>query len=366
MAEVGLVYIIRKETKCDTESCKLVSTLSSYYHDIKELDFQQALSTDFSSSIMLIVDVELDDYQTVTSLKTILKKPNELRIPLFFIIGSMRRKEIIQAQTLNATDFLAHPIKAAEFTKKLGDIANNSIEKSWSNLNKIQEAALRINLKVFEDTFTKANRGELISDEDLRESCDLIIKATEEDGLTAMMGAIRTHHNYTYRHSMMVSSYLSTFGLLLGIRNIDLQNLTTCGLIHDIGKAHVSPELLNKPGPLTDDEWVEMKMHPEHSRRILEGSGFHADIIDGAIHHHEKIDGTGYPDSLEGAGVSDMARMVAIADVFSGITEKRSYKPSMSNEKAYNIMLSMKGHLDMDLLRAFKPIAFNVALKAAA
>lgn len=360
MAETGLVYIIRKETKYDTKSRELVSTLSSYHHDIKELDFQQAASTDFTSAIMLIVDVKLDNYQTVSSLKTILKKPSEISLPMFFILGSMQRKEIIQAQTLHATDFLAHPINAAKFAEKLRDIANNSIEKSWGKLSKIQESALKANLKVFEDTFTKANKGELISDAELRESCDLIIKATEEGGLTAMMSAIRTHHNYTYRHSMMVSSYLSTFGLLLGIRNTDLQNLTTCGLIHDIGKAHVSPELLNKPGPLTDDEWVIMKTHPEHSRRILEESDFHSDIIDGAIHHHEKINGTGYPDKLKGSGVSDMARMVAIADVFSGLTEKRSYKSGMSNQKAYDIMLSMEGHLDMDLLRAFKPIAITM------
>ena len=365
MAGSGLVYIIRKDTKYDTKSRELVSKLTSYHHDIKELDFSQALETIFSSAILFIIDVSLDDYQTIKSLKSILKKPKEHSIPLFFIIGSMQRKEIIQAQTMHATDFLAHPVKVKEFTKKLKNIANNSIEKSWSNLSKIQEAALRANLKVFEDTFTKANKGDLISDEELRESCDLIIKATEEGGITTMLSAIRTHHNYTYRHSMMVSSYLSAFGLLLGMRSADLQNLTTSGLIHDIGKAHVAPELLNKPGPLTDDEWVEMRMHTEYSRKILEGSNFHPDVIDSAIHHHEKIDGSGYPDNLKGEQVSDMARMVAIADVFSGLTEKRSYKQSMTNEKAYDIMLSMTGHLDMDLLSAFKPVALNV-LEAAA
>ena len=128
-------------------------------------------------------------------------------------------------------------------------------------MSAIQEATLKVSLKVFEDTFTKMEQGELISNEEMRESCDLIIKATEEGGLTTMLSAIRTHHNYTFRHSMMVSGYLSAFGLLLKMRNTDLQNVTTCGLVHDIGKANVSPELLNKPGPLTDEEWKEMKLH---------------------------------------------------------------------------------------------------------
>tara|TARA_R110002096_G_C14649290_1_gene726310 strand:+ start:4816 stop:5637 length:822 start_codon:yes stop_codon:yes gene_type:complete len=261
MIEAGLVYIIRKETKYETKSRELVSILSSQHHDIEELDFQQALDTDFSSSIMIIVDVTLEDYQTVSALRIILQEPKDKSIPLFFVIGSMQRKEIIQAQSLNATDFLAHPIKASEFTKKLKNIANNSIENSWSNLSAIQEATLKVSLKVFEDTFTKMEQGELISNEEMRESCDLIIKATEEGGLTTMLSAIRTHHNYTFRHSMMVSGYLSAFGLLLKMRNTDLQNVTTCGLVHDIGKANVSPELLNKPGPLTDEEWKEMKLH---------------------------------------------------------------------------------------------------------
>lgn len=360
MAKEGLVYIIRKETVYDIKSRELISTLSSRHHDIVELDFDQALNTDFSSSIMLIVDVKLEDYETIVSLKNILRKPREIFIPLFFIIGSMRRKEIIQAQSLNAADFLAHPIKNSEFLTKLKNIANNSIEKSWSNLSKFQESALKVNLKVLEDTFAKAKKGEPISNEVIRESCDLIIKAVEEDGLTDMLSAIRTHDNYTYRHSMMVSSYLSAFGLLLGMRNIDRQNMTVCGLAHDIGKVYVAPELLNKPGALTDEEWIEMKMHPVHSRKILNNSDYHPDIIDGIIHHHEKIEGGGYPDNFKGSEVSDMARMVAIADVFSGLTEKRSYKPSMSNQKAYDIMLSMDGHLDMDLLKAFKPIALDI------
>ncbi|MEZ5758651.1 MAG: HD domain-containing protein [Emcibacteraceae bacterium] len=359
MSENRLVYIIRKENEHISDSQKLVTNLVLRHQDIKEIDFKQAIELDFSESIMLIVDVELDDYQTIMSLKNILSKPRENNIPLFFIIGTMNRKEIIQAHTLGATEFISHPVNEKEFTKKLKNIANKSIENSWKSLSKTSEAALKVSLKIFEDTFSGAGQGRKLSDKVLGESCELIIEATEKGELSSMLTAIRTHHNYTYRHSMMVSGYLTAFGLLFGIRNFDLRNLTSCGLVHDIGKALISQEILNKPGPLTEDEWTEMKLHPSHSRQVLSDGKFHPDIIDGAVHHHERIDGTGYPDRLIGSEVSDMARMVAIADVFSGLTEKRSYKPSMSNLKAYEIMQTMEGHLDLHLLNAFKPIALG-------
>lgn len=174
-----------------------------------------------------------------------------------------------------------------------------------------------------------------------------------------MMSAIRTHHNYTYRHSMMVSGYLISFALLLGIRGQDLQNIAVGGILHDIGKALIPLGILDKPGPLNQEEWQEMRKHPTHSRKNMMGSDCHPSVIDGCVHHHEKLDGTGYPEGLKGDEISDIARMVAIADVFSGLTEKRSYKPSLSNKKAFDIMLSMDGHLDLDLVSAFKPIAIQ-------
>lgn len=354
------VYIIREDKKLETKSEASVRKLTSLYHDIRELSLEQAVDIDLTTAIMIIVDVAPIDYDTVTTLKIILKEPKNKSIPFLFIISKMERKQIIQTHILGAIDYLSHPINADNFTSKLEAIANDSIEKSWQSLSKTQEAALKVSLKVFEDTFSNIRDGKNLSNEDMRESCDLIIKATAEEGLASMISAIRTHHNYTYRHSMMVSGYLTSFGLLIGISGEELQNLTTCGLLHDIGKAKISPYLLNKPGALNDEEWVEMKKHPEHSKEILEKSDCHDDVKDGSYHHHEKLDGSGYPHGLSGSQISDIARMVAISDIFSGLTEKRSYKESMSNKKAYEIMLSMENHLDMDLLGAFKPVALNL------
>lgn len=356
MFETALVYIIRIENKPNSTDQASVTDLVSRYHYTAELSIEEAKDIDLDKAIMLIIDLPLNNFNTVTALREILNQPQNQSIPTLFILDKLNRRQTVQVQSLRGTDFLTHPINPKVFLTKLEKIANNSIENSWSDLTKIQEAALRASLKVFEDIIANISNGQPISNDDVRMCCDLTIEATRDEGLASMISAIRTHHNYTYRHSMMVSAYMAAFGLLIGINNIELQNLVSCGLLHDIGKARVPSDLLNKPAPLTKIEWLEMHRHPEYSREILETSDCHNDIKDGAIHHHEKLDGTGYPDGLMGKEVSDIARMVAIADVFSGLTEKRTYKESLSNQDAYDIMLTMKGHLDMDLLKAFKPV----------
>lgn len=361
MAGYKQVYIIKRHLDEQDADHTMIKEITECYHDIVELSLEQAIDHDFSDAIMLVINISPKDYDTLTALQYVVKGPNEMDIPLLFLLKKMARRELIKAQKLGAARILVFPLNREEYVHTLQEIATESIENSWHDLSETQATALKVSLKVFEDTFAHIKDGQPISNDAIRESCDLIIKAAAEEGLSEMLAAIRSHHNYTYRHSMMVCGYLTSFSILLGITGEELQHLAICGMLHDIGKADVPEELLNKPGPLLDHEWDQMRMHPEHSRRILETSDVHEDVKDGSIHHHEKLDGTGYPDRLAGPQISDFARMVAIADIFSGLTEKRAYKASMSNQKAYDIMVELGGtHLDPDLVRVFKPIALDM------
>lgn len=174
------------------------------------------------------------------------------------------------------------------------------------------------------------------------------------------MKAVRSHHNYTYRHSMMVCGYLVSFAHLIGVRGDELQMLALGGLVHDIGKAKVPVEILDKPDSLNAEEWEFMTKHPEYSKEIFEADGtWERDIVDMAVLHHERLDGTGYPYRKLGSEITDMARMTAIADVFSGLIDKRAYKKAMSPAEAYEIMLAADGHLERSLVEAFRPIALD-------
>lgn len=170
--------------------------------------------------------------------------------------------------------------------------------------------------------------------------------------------ALANHHNYSFRHSMFVCGTLTYFAHAIGIGGRDLKRLAVGGLLHDIGKSKVPLEILDKPRELDDSEWRIMRKHPAFSRQILlREHDLDPDTIAMAVHHHEKLDGTGYPDGLSGARISDSTRLTAIADVYSALIDNRSYKGAMTNEQALDLMDTFEGHLDMDLLRAFRTFA---------
>jgi HD-GYP domain-containing protein (c-di-GMP phosphodiesterase class II) len=126
------------------------------------------------------------------------------------------------------------------------------------------------------------------------------------------------------------------------------------GLLHDIGKALVPLDILNKPGKLTDDEFTVIRTHPERGFALLkQGGGVTEPTLDVVLHHHERVDGTGYPNRLPADRLSQLARMGAICDVYDAITSNRPYKAGWDPAESIARMASWKGHFDEQLFGAF-------------
>jgi len=142
----------------------------------------------------------------------------------------------------------------------------------------------------------------------------------------------------------------------IGYENIEVIRLS--GLLHDIGKISIDTKILNKPSSLTDLEFDEIKKHPMIAFQILEASEIFSDVKDIVKYHHEKMDGTGYPERIMGDAIPLGARIVAIADVFDSLTSERSYRKAMSVEEALLIIKKGSGtHFDADLVAVFLPLA---------
>ena len=125
-------------------------------------------------------------------------------------------------------------------------------------------------------------------------------------------------------------------------------------MLHDVGKAMVPVAILEKPGPLDPDEMAVMKKHPEYGLQALKcGAGLQPEMIDIVAHHHEYLDGSGYPHGLQANEISDLVRIMTICDVYSALIEQRAYKPPLSSQKAYELLLDMGPKLDKDLVREF-------------
>jgi HD-GYP domain-containing protein (c-di-GMP phosphodiesterase class II) len=153
---------------------------------------------------------------------------------------------------------------------------------------------------------------------------------------------------------MRAATFLCMFGQSIGVSGQDLKTLTTGGLLLDVGKSYIPYELLNKLGPLAPGEYNIIKDHVMYGVSFLNQiKGLPKGVSVIAEQHHEKIDGTGYPNNLTGIELNNLARMAAIVDVFCALTDRRTYKQAMEPDKALATMFAMEGHLDHRLLQFF-------------
>ncbi len=166
---------------------------------------------------------------------------------------------------------------------------------------------------------------------------------------------ITAHDYYTHTHSINVSIYAICLGEYLGIKDDELLDLGTSALLHDIGKSKISYEIINKNGALSEEEFSSMKYHSAFGYELALKLGItDRNILSGIRHHHEKMDGKGYPDGIEDENISQFARIIGTCDVFDALTTKRSYKDPFSSFDALAMMKKqMSTHLDMNLVNSF-------------
>ena len=167
--------------------------------------------------------------------------------------------------------------------------------------------------------------------------------------------AIAAHDYYTHTHSINVSIYALSFGAHLGLKDKNLEDLGQSAVMHDLGKSRVHKAIINKNGKLDESEFAEMMHHPVWGYEIAKKLGVTDErILSGIKHHHEKLDGTGYPDKLKENKISLFARIIAICDIFDALTTRRSYKDPMTSFNAIKLIKNqMQGHVDMKLLNSF-------------
>ncbi|MBN1835581.1 MAG: response regulator [Spirochaetales bacterium] len=160
-----------------------------------------------------------------------------------------------------------------------------------------------------------------------------------ENALFALASAVEAKDNYTLGHTQRVANLAVAVGRRLGLREKEIFALRIGGILHDVGKIGISEEILNKPGKLDEREWEIMRSHPEIGYRIclpLKATlGLALDVV---RHHHEKLDGSSYPDGLSGDQISMAARILCVADIYDALVTARPYRPAMPKARALEIL----------------------------
>jgi putative nucleotidyltransferase with HDIG domain len=174
-------------------------------------------------------------------------------------------------------------------------------------------------------------------------------------GALISLARLKTADDYTYMHSVAVCALMVALARQLDLDEKATREAGMAGLLHDLGKAVMPMEVLNKPGKLTDEEFRIIKSHPvEGHRMLVEGGAVGAIPLDVCLHHHEKVDGSGYPKSLKDAEISLHAKMGAVCDVYDAITSNRPYKAGWDPAESIRKMTEWsKGHFDERVFQAF-------------
>lgn len=185
-------------------------------------------------------------------------------------------------------------------------------------------------LLLIESAFKSIQQMETIKEinSELKEQKEMVEKAYLET-IQMLRYTVEAKDSYTRGHSDRVSAYSVLIGEELELYDKDLRVLKIGGLFHDIGKIGISDSILLKPGKLTDEEYNELKRHPAIGKQIVSNSTIFRDLIPIIYSHHERYDGTGYPQKLKGEDISFLARIVSVADAFDAMTSKRSYRDKL-------------------------------------
>jgi putative nucleotidyltransferase with HDIG domain len=305
----------------------------------------------------VVVTADLRSVENIAALKEVFGELGHVRKRIF-LIDQRARLCVVQAYALGATRVLISPVSQASLLGALAD-SSHSEATPIQPLHGAGEAA-KAGAASIASMFSAVLGGKPLDVRSAKGAGRKIADNIAEDGLSSWLDTVRRHHEGTYQHCLLVTGIAVDFGLSLGLAKPDIERLHSAAIFHDIGKAKIPLAVLDKPGRLDAEERALIETHPAAGYEVLKGhAGISPEILDAVRHHHEYLDGSGYPDALGAASISDLVRILTISDIFAALIEHRHYKPTLSREQAYEIIQSMQGKLEKALVTAFRDVALN-------
>lgn len=263
---------------------------------------------------LVIVDNYMPGLSGNEIIREVKANPDTRFIPVVMLTGYTETPEKVESIEAGADDFINKPFKAIELTTRIRSL---------------------LKVKFINDDLDSA-----------------------EGVIFALARAIEAKDSYTQGHTERVSQFALVVGHHLGLSQEEQNALYKGGILHDIGKIAIPDAILNKPGRLTDDEFITIRTHPDRGEKICTPLNSMRLALPVIRSHHEKLDGSGYPDKLSGDQVPTAARIMAIVDVYDALTTNRSYRAAMPQEKAFSILDAEadKGWWDKHILTEFKKV----------
>lgn len=305
----------------------------------------------------VVVDVDLRNVDNIASIRQALPKVRGASQRLF-IVDSTARASVVQAWSLGASSVIPSPLDARSLQYRLAMLYPGADDDGVTGE---QPAAMAHSAAALSSMFSSVLNGRPVNLAEAQEATSEIIDTVASKGLTTWLDNVRRYHEGTFQHCLLVTGVAVDFALSLGFHAADVKRLGIAASLHDIGKAAIPLEILDKPADLSDGEMAIMQGHAKLGYDALRGvPGISAEVLDAVRHHHEFLDGSGYPDRLKGSEISDLVRVLTVSDIFAALIEVRAYRPRMDRARAYSILLELAGpKLEKGLVVAFKDVALT-------
>jgi putative nucleotidyltransferase with HDIG domain len=298
----------------------------------------------------IILDINMPDIDGFETLERINKK--NIEVPVLFLTGAGSMDYAVKAINLGAYDFLTKPITDIElFHVKV----KRAIEKR-SFLRQEKQHKLNLENEVLEKTQELAAKNLL-----LEEYSEHLEKATVQI-MSSLQAAMEEKDGYTAGHTNRVTQYAMMLADAAELSSDDNLVLKRAAQFHDIGKLVIDLSCIQKAGPLSQEEWELIKKHPEIGASIIEPLSFMGQEEDIIRHHHEKIDGSGYPDGIGGQELDTLTRIITIADSYDAMTSQRNYRKNLSKVEAVAELRKCSGsHFDEELVELFAGVVLSAS-----
>ncbi len=239
-------------------------------------------------------------------------------------------------------------IKKAETTKIPDHLVTDEVKRAVNICDRARGAV--------RDMFTEVRMGQAIDIKKIEASLDeMSASVIRHPGALISLARLKQADEYTYMHSVAVSALMMSLARQMQMNDEQMREAGLAGLLHDLGKMAVPETILNKPSSLTDDEFDQIRKHPQFGARFLKRSipTVSGPVHDACLHHHEKLDGSGYPHGLKEGEISLLSRMTAVCDVYDAVTSDRPYKKGWGPAEAIQRMAQWQGHFDPNIFQAF-------------
>ena len=282
----------------------------------------------------VLSDIHMPGMSGVDLLRQIKLQNHDLAVIL--VTGAPDIDAALEAMRLGAYDHLSKPLNLAALEM--------TVDRALEKKRLIEEnREYQLNLESMVKERTKQLSA---ANEDLRRLFTGSIKA--------LARALEAKDEYTQGHSARVAEESVNIARYLSLSDAEVQRMWLAGYLHDIGKIGIKEAVLNKAGKLDEEEWNLIQQHPVVAGKILGPIPELSDIIDIIVHHHERYDGSGYPDGLEGSSIPLGARILSVADAYDALTSRRPYRDALASDEALRILEAAAGtQFDPVIARAF-------------